>query len=1139
MSALLAAWWLLPARLRGNWRLLLVAGVGVLAASSLLAAAPIYTSAMSALGLQYRLATALGDDRLQSVTLEGLLTTPRDDARRTALDEVLEARLGWLGAGLVRADRSDRLEARLGGGSPAPAPDWAAYVHALGDLEALVSVVEGRLPQPGGPRPEAVLFAGFERHVALGSTVSLRAGGFDDCQRRPVSEDPDEARAEVQCRPTTRATPGLDVTVVGFVRPLDVDHPAWALAGAALEVPERPLYATGPGVSPRDRAEAAAGVGSLPLLVPAEALAGVFATSAPTLTWRHRAGFLVEPSRVGLTEVTRALSEYEALRTDLEDRLDVGPAYTLPVVTALAQFEGSRSFNQVPLLIMLLQIAGIALYYLVIVAQVMVDRESEELGVLGSRGASAGQVSVVHAIEACIVAVPAAAIAPLVAAGGVGLLGWTPAFESLSGGRLLAASAPPLAYLLSAGAGLLAIVAMILPVALGSDRTIMAIERSGARPATRSFLQRYYIDVGVVVLAGLLLWELQRRGTVFSADAVGGWASDPLLLAAPFVTALAAAALLLRFYPPLLRVSAAVFGLGRSAALAIGLRRAARAPAAYARVLLLIVLALAVGTFAASYGPTVQASREDRTRYEAGADLRLSLSSITAGDVDALAAKVGAVEGVAEAVLATRTVLTTSGGTSLATLGVEAERVAGAAWFREDFAAEPLAALARRLQSAVPPGGGIELPANATGIEVSAFSEGTRSFSVIWARVRDATGRYANVDMGGSAVEGWATLEARFPEDLVPPLHFSGLLITDARGVGVQRQGSYYFDDVRVLVSGGAPQLIDDFEARLGWVHFADQRSAERLERSEERARSGTHSLRWQWTPGAPDGRRLLAINPGNVPLSAVASESALAGLGVTVGETVTLHLNGVRVPLTVRAQAALFPTLDAEPGFVVVNRRDLEALAQLLESPTARGPGELWVRLDAGDAGDAAGDDDGRVAVTEAIRAVVGSAAVDGAGRDAGTAIEETRADPTLQASGSGILGGAFAAVLALSLLGFVVAVTARERARLIEVAVLRAVGLSRGELLRSLLVEWGTVVVAGVALGIVLGRRVAGVMMAFLDVTETGTRAVPPFIVQTSWAAVGLGALLLVVGVGVGTVLVWRTSMRAADAAQLRLTR
>src|SRR5688572_29166642 len=99
MRTLLAAIWLLPTRLRAGWLMLLVAAAGVVGASTLLAAAPIYAGAMSDLGVQFRLRQELADRTLQSVTLEGLLVTPQALAQRGALDRILDARLGWLGDG--------------------------------------------------------------------------------------------------------------------------------------------------------------------------------------------------------------------------------------------------------------------------------------------------------------------------------------------------------------------------------------------------------------------------------------------------------------------------------------------------------------------------------------------------------------------------------------------------------------------------------------------------------------------------------------------------------------------------------------------------------------------------------------------------------------------------------------------------------------------------------------------------------------------------------------------------------------------------------------------------------------------------------------------------------------------------------
>ncbi len=69
-------------------------------------------------------------------------------------------------------------------------------------------------------------------------------------------------------------------------------------------------------------------------------------------------------------------------------------------------------------------------------------------------------------------------------------------------------------------------------------------------------------------------------------------------------------------------------------------------------------------------------------------------------------------------------------------------------------------------------------------------------------------------------------------------------------------------------------------------------------------------------------------------------------------------------------------------------------------------------------------------------------------------------------------------------------------------------------------------------------LGRQVAGVMLSFLDVTATGDRVLPPYILETDWMRLGFGLAVLVVVVSVGLTASWVSSMRAADSTQLRIT-
>ena len=141
-------------------------------------------------------------------------------------------------------------------------------------------------------------------------------------------------------------------------------------------------------------------------------------------------------------------------------------------------------------------------------------------------------------------------------------------------------------------------------------------------------------------------------------------------------------------------------------------------------------------------------------------------------------------------------------------------------------------------------------------------------------------------------------------------------------------------------------------------------------------------------------------------------------------------------------------------------------------------------------------------------------------------------------QASGSGILSVAFVAVLSLSALGFVVTLVLSARRRTVEFAVLRTVGTSSWQILRSMLLEWGTVLLIGTTIGVLLGRQVASIMLSVLEVTEEGVSVLPPFTLETDWTAlgVGIGALIGLVAVALGVA--WATTMRRANASELRIT-
>ena len=238
------------------------------------------------------------------------------------------------------------------------------------------------------------------------------------------------------------------------------------------------------------------------------------------------------------------------------------------------------------------------------------------------------------------------------------------------------------------------------------------------------------------------------------------------------------------------------------------------------------------------------------------------------------------------------------------------------------------------------------------------------------------------------------------------------------------------------------------------------------------------------------------------------------------------------KVPFVIRAVADLFPTLDPDTGFLIVNREHLTEVVGLLGLREGRRSNELWVKL-------ADVPLEQQRAVVETLTGPDTPIALTGRLQFAPGELAEVRADPTLRASGSGILIAAFIAVIAVAMprvRGHAVAGRRGTERRVRRVARRGVVAPPDPAGRWCWSGAWCSS--SGSRSGL-YSRRVAVVMLSFLDVTETRARVLPPFSLETDWRLLAFGVGSLVAVVAAGLLLSWTASIRGASAAQLRLTR
>ncbi len=164
------------------------------------------------------------------------------------------------------------------------------------------------------------------------------------------------------------------------------------------------------------------------------------------------------------------------------------------------------------------------------------------------------------------------------------------------------------AYLGAAAAGIVCVALLVLPAAL-SARRFAAAHGDISRQETRTFGQRMGLDVALLAVTGIALWQLRLYGAPLTRTVQGSLGLDPLLVAAPAIALIAGGVLALRLLPLLAQVVERTVSRGRSLVASLGSRQLARRPLRYTRSALLLMLAMSMGVFALSYATTWASSQ--------------------------------------------------------------------------------------------------------------------------------------------------------------------------------------------------------------------------------------------------------------------------------------------------------------------------------------------------------------------------------------------------------------------------------------------------------------------------------------------------------------------------------------------------
>jgi putative ABC transport system permease protein len=427
--------------------------------------------------------------------------------------------------------------------------------------------------------------------------------------------------------------PPFRLVLTGLFEPRDPGGELWQLDPAAL----RPHL----GESDREGTFRTASVylGDGALLALSQVILG--RSSVATLTLRVD----IDAGRV-LPEDTAALATGIRRATTKTVPIAVGGGagdlgFTSGLVEALEEFQARRAPVVALAAVLLAGLLGCAGVVLFLAARLLLERRRPALALAVTRGAGRSQGLAVLALEALVVAVPAAAAGALLADALVpGRLGTTGLLLVVAAAVLPAVAVPAAAWRhvtprrvpRSAAGG-----------ATGDGRRWFGARRT-ASGGTPSAALRHGRRAGEVFLLGVTaaaVAAIVSRGVAAAPDAAGT-PVDPLVAATPLLVAVSAAVLAHRALA--LPLAAAIrWAAGRPGLVGfLGLARAGRAGALGASATAALTVALAVATLSSVTQATLDVGAERASWHAVGADLRLT----SGGLGDAQAAALARVPGV-------------------------------------------------------------------------------------------------------------------------------------------------------------------------------------------------------------------------------------------------------------------------------------------------------------------------------------------------------------------------------------------------------------------------------------------------------------------------------------------------------------
>lgn len=332
--------------------------------------------------------------------------------------------------------------------------------------------------------------------------------------------------------------------------------------------------------------------------------------------------YVFDYHQIKLRDVDALLGAYAYIQ-DQFARLTYHTRFTSPMMDMLADYgERERDLRlllwsmNVPVLIMLA-------FYLYMVADLIMERQKNEIAVLRSRGASRLQIMAGFLAEGLILSGAALLAGPPVSLLFTRMLGASNGFLEFVNRAALEVRLDKTVYAYGSCALAAVLVMMLIPGFFATRSTIVVHKQKTARRQSMSMLHKTFLDAILLALAAYGYRNFRQRMDILLSTGLESkeFGIDPLFFLVPTLFSVGFGLLALRLHAPLVRL---VYRIGRRwwpPSLYAALIQVGRSGTQYHFLMLFLILTVATGLFGASAARTMNQNDEDKIIYKYGADL--------------------------------------------------------------------------------------------------------------------------------------------------------------------------------------------------------------------------------------------------------------------------------------------------------------------------------------------------------------------------------------------------------------------------------------------------------------------------------------------------------------------------------------